>query len=340
MAQPSHRLTLLRKFEKQIAGLERHHVDFLGLCEDTREEIQYLERQGKIERKHELHGDGKHGASKAFAKYGAAVGDQRATLESDVDTEEESRGRRDDDDVVYINAGEDGREQGADTAYLVRREFAATDENNGRFRHARAKRALRKAKSLKEPPTRSKWFGIFTRRKPASIKSPSPAPAPQRKPDPMRTLEPRPSASAEGSIENDKGGRVRRRLSKVQRSMGSKRGGGYARDEGVKEKDEDDGSWESGPKPQAMAFQIRENERSKYPSSLGNNEEEEVWGSGDELRRGHGGALEKGAGRREEQGSDAASEHSVITYNDANEIGRATRIRILDRWRREKEARQ
>ncbi|KAL9036339.1 MAG: hypothetical protein Q9180_004355 [Flavoplaca navasiana] len=177
MAQPSHRLTPLRKFEKQIAGLERHNIDFLGLCKDTREEIQYLERQGKMERKKESNGDGKQTSSKGFANYGAAVGDERATLESDSEeVEEEARGRRDDDDDDDddgINAGEDGREQGADTVHLARKDFdfTITGENDGRFCHERAKRALRKAKSLKEP-TRSQWFGIFTRRKLASVKSP------------------------------------------------------------------------------------------------------------------------------------------------------------------------
>ncbi|KAL8864203.1 MAG: hypothetical protein Q9198_010023, partial [Flavoplaca austrocitrina] len=90
--------------------------------------------------------------SNGLAKYGAAVGDERA-LESDIDTEEESRGRRDDDDVLHFNAGEDGKEQGADTADLARRGFAATDEHEGRFRHEQARRALRKAKCLKERPT-------------------------------------------------------------------------------------------------------------------------------------------------------------------------------------------
>ncbi|KAL9023327.1 MAG: hypothetical protein Q9180_008280 [Flavoplaca navasiana] len=175
MAQPSHRLTLLRKFEKQIAGLERHNIDFLGLCKDTREEIQYLERQRKIERKKESSGDGKQMSSKGFAKYGAAVGDERATFESDSEeVVEEARGRRDDDDdCEEDDDDDDGREQGADTANVVRRDFDFTfeGENDGRFRHQRAKRALRRAKSLKEP-TRGKWFGIFTRRKQASVKSP------------------------------------------------------------------------------------------------------------------------------------------------------------------------
>ncbi|KAL9610265.1 MAG: hypothetical protein Q9204_009090 [Flavoplaca sp. TL-2023a] len=168
-------------------------------------------------------------SDQSFARYGAAVGDERA---ESLDPEGERT-------HPAHNPEEDGRkEHGADAEYRARTNIT-TNENDGRFRHARAKRALRKAKSLKEPPKRSKWFGVFNRRKQASMKAPSPtpAPAPQLEPDPMRTLEPRPSASAEGSIENDKGGRVRRRLSKAQRSMGSKGGGGYARDEGVKEKD-------------------------------------------------------------------------------------------------------
>ncbi|KAL8875086.1 MAG: hypothetical protein Q9192_009104, partial [Flavoplaca navasiana] len=269
MAQPSRRLGLLREFEKQIAPLKRYNIDFLGLCEDTREEIQYLERQGKIERKIELHGDGKQMSSKRFAKFGAAVGDERA-LESDIEeVEEESCGRRDDDDVLYIDAGEDGRKQGADTADLAGREFTTEEENDGRIRHARAKRALRKAKSFKEPRAKNRWFSVSNHRHHRTrTNSPSPSLQLER----MQTLEPRPSTSAKGSIENDKGKRPRRRLSKVQRSMGSKRGGGYARDEAVKEKD---GSWESGPNPQAMAFQMRGGrERSKYPSALGNEEEE------------------------------------------------------------------
>ncbi|KAL9621697.1 MAG: hypothetical protein Q9204_008093, partial [Flavoplaca sp. TL-2023a] len=159
----------------------------------------------------------------------------KGALESDLEEVEESRGRRDDDDVLYINAGQDGRKQGADTADLVRRESTATEEDDGRFRHARAKRALRRAKSLKEPPKRSKWFGVFNRRKPASIKSPSPAPAPQL--ERMRTLEPRPSVETEEVMV----GRPRRRLSEVVRMNGGKRGEEATVKEGKEEVNEEDG---------------------------------------------------------------------------------------------------
>ena len=330
MAQPSHRLNLLRKFEKQIAPLERHHVDFLGLCEDTRREIRDLESKGMMDRKY-TSSNNTNLSDQGFTRYGAAVGDERAQgLDPAGEKTQPSH-----------NPEEAGRrEQSADAEHPARTNFT-TNENEGRFRHERAKRALKKAKSLKEPPTRSKWFGVFNRRKPSSMKFPSPTPAPQL--ERMRTLEARPFTSAERAIKNDRGGRPRRRLSKVQGSMGSKRGGAYARDERVKEKDGEENGLESVP-TNAHDIEERErerkNERSKCPSAVGNNEEEAVRGSGGEP--GVEAGREKGKGGNE-GGSETDGEGSdgwMIMYNDVNEIGRAKRIGILDRWRRDREARQ
>ncbi|KAL8890060.1 MAG: hypothetical protein Q9215_002741 [Flavoplaca cf. flavocitrina] len=292
MAQPSHRLNLLRKFEKQIAPLERHHVDFLDLCEDTRGEIRDLESKG-------LRAQG-------------LDAEKRRTAPSH-------------------NPEEAGRkEQGADVEYPARTN-STTNENEGRFRHARAKRALRRAKSLKEPPERSKWFGIFNRRKSASMKVLSPAPAPAPQLGPMRTLEPRPSVEAEGIMV----GRPRR-LSKVDRMNGRKgreEGGGRFEDEvkGV--------SWGSVPNAHDIEEQERENERLKYPSALGNNEEE-VWESGGKSRVEEGREKGKGGNESGRETDGEGSDRSMITYDDVNKIGRAARISILDRWRRERDARQ
>ena len=257
MAQPSHRLNLLRTFEKQIAPLERHHVDFLGLCEDTRKEIRDLESKGMMDRKY-TSSNNTNLSDQGFTRYGAAVGDERAQgLDPAGEKTQPSH-----------NPEEGGRkEQSADAEHPARTNFT-TNENEGRFRHERAKRALKKAKSLKEPPTRSKWFGVFNRRKPASMKSPSSTPAPQL--ERMRTLEPRASVETEEVMV----GRPRRRLSKVIRMNGWKRGeeggGGRFEDE-VKE----DG-WESVSNAYDIEEKERENERSKYPSAVGNKEEEEI----------------------------------------------------------------
>lgn len=322
---PSHRLTLLRKFENQVAPLERYGVDILGLCEDTRAEILCLEKRGKVDRK-KGNGvgerEGERGTERVrereregFAKFGAGVGDEKSL-------------------------GGGGGEAG----------------------YERSRKELRRTKTLHMPKNNqsrsSKWYDFLGGRRSQhtttpSTRSTSPALGP------IRTLSPRPSvsASAEGEGEGVPVGRTRRRLSKARRG-----GVGGAGQGGVDAPQIDpnyNGDWESLPNPSSPSIREHLNPYT-HPDHAsearttrvsphvvfedgvrrgGRREGGVVFGE-----RGWRGEGDEGDGRRGGgnggDGSGSESDSSVITYNDGSEKGRAKRIRMLKRWNRVREARQ
>ncbi|KAI4260668.1 MAG: hypothetical protein L6R42_003958 [Xanthoria sp. 1 TBL-2021] len=336
---PSHRLTLLRKFEKQVAPLERYGVDFLGLCEDTRAEILHLERRGKVDR-----------------KKGKGVGEREGNRGTEREEEREGEGfakfRAGVGDSTAIERGAGAEESRASQS------FDGGGGDGGSYEGAR--KQLRRAKTLYHPKDNqsrsSKWYGFLGRRSQHTTRSTSPALGP------IRTLSPRPVARASlspsptGMIPNDG---PRRRLSKVHRtSKKGERGGGV---EVPQIHPNYNGSGESLPNPSSHGIRAHQNTAYTHPDHGSEARTTMVsphvvfedgvrrggWREGgvEFGERGHGEGDEGDDGRGGGNGgngseSESDSDGSVITYNDGTEKGRAKRIRMLERWNRAREARQ
>ncbi|KAL8911848.1 MAG: hypothetical protein Q9171_003036 [Xanthocarpia ochracea] len=185
MAQPSRRLTLLKKFERQVAPLERYQIDFLGLGEDTRLQIAHLEKI--LERKQKGSLDATPpSASHNLARYGAAVGDEEA-----FDGQKGDGAKRAENLSLDLEAREQERKGGG-------------LHGGGGEEFGRAKARFQRAKSLRDSGSSSRWYHVFSRsrRRGDHAAPPSPSPPSPSKPPTARTAQTQP----------------RRRLSKAHRA--------------------------------------------------------------------------------------------------------------------------
>ncbi|KAL8805339.1 MAG: hypothetical protein Q9182_002013 [Xanthomendoza sp. 2 TL-2023] len=200
MSVPSRRLSLLKKFERQVAPLEKYHVDILGLCQDTREEIEYLERKKGITGPR----DETHRRERELSVSSRSSSEQ-CTLANESDYEPRSRMlKRAEALHDQVNVGADEKPKGK-----------SVNEDDGAAKdHRQAQAYLRRAKSQREPKNIS-WLGIFTKKMhrgrehhPASTTAFSPS---------QRNISPSPSKSAPENPEK----RPRSRLSKKKPHPGS-----------------------------------------------------------------------------------------------------------------------
>ena len=193
MTEPSRRLTLLKKFERQIAPLERYHVDLLGLCEDTRLEIAHLEKALKRKQKGSIDATPTI-ASREFARYGAAVGVQEA-----IDGEKGDRSKR----AEKLSLDREAKEQ-------ERKGGSLHGGGGEEFRRAEAR--LRRARSLRESGSSSRWYHVFgrSRRRGDHATPPPPTPSPSLPPQPStaRTAQTRPRRRLSKAHRIGKSGRV------------------------------------------------------------------------------------------------------------------------------------
>ncbi|KAL8804988.1 MAG: hypothetical protein Q9223_005474, partial [Gallowayella weberi] len=146
MSIPSRRLSLLKKFERQVAPLEKYHVDILGLCKDTREEIEYLERKKGITGP----ADDTHRSERDLSISSRSSSEQR-TLANDSDHEPRGRTLK---RAEALHDHENMEEDEEPKEKIV-------SENDGAAKnHHQPQAHLRRAKSHREPKNLS-WFGIF-----------------------------------------------------------------------------------------------------------------------------------------------------------------------------------
>ncbi|KAL8789496.1 MAG: hypothetical protein Q9213_001109 [Squamulea squamosa] len=192
----SRRLSLLKKFERQVAPLQKHHVDFLGLGEDTRDEIAYLEKKERVAAAPSSTSSGSaNRETRTFGQYGAAVGDVTAFAEEKGHGLKRAERLHDND-----TSGEERR--GSSVDYARQQQQPIT---------------MQRPESLNEPKSSNRWFDLFSRRSRKADHEPhDPATMPPLRL--IRTVSPRPSVSAE-ALPAD---RPRRRLSKALRRNSSK----------------------------------------------------------------------------------------------------------------------
>ncbi len=144
MTEPSRRLTLLKKFERQVAPLERYHIDYLGLCEDTRLEIANLEKTLKRKQKGSIDATPTI-ASHEFAWYEAAVGDEEA-----FGSEKGDGSKR----AEKFSLEREAKEQEPKGGSL---------HGGGGEEFSRAKARSRRARSLQDSGSSSRWYHVFSR---------------------------------------------------------------------------------------------------------------------------------------------------------------------------------
>ncbi|KAL8772435.1 MAG: hypothetical protein Q9209_002386 [Squamulea sp. 1 TL-2023] len=365
----SRRLTLLKKFERQVAPFEKHHVDFLGLGEDTRDEVAHLEKKGFVAASSNTSSVNKE--THTFGQYGAAVGDEIAfAVEKGHGLERAER--------LHDNGTSNQEQRGNSVKHI---------------RQQQRPKTMQGVESLNEPKSSNRWFGLFNRRS-RKMESKAHDPATMPPPRPIRTLSPRPSTSAE-----DIGAPAPRRpLSKARRGRRSTQStvatespSGDApyvhqnnKDSSKRKPTSEQRDLSNAPCDypdngvfggevvipfrriyDGISHTFHQQHAHFYNLGYNGNVNERLRDVGSEDQRGaevkkkradeaplgdsqeqHGRVKGEYDGREGpsperadgEGGSD--TDDSVITYNDGTEKGRAKKIRMLERWNKAREERE